>query len=182
MPARPKITYFLYESKNSITNDHPLWQSPLPLHRNASSRFGHPKSGASVNYGDYFQAVREFLKKNHYSILSAAVSRQIQRTIDPEGIREIRVCLQKHGAFYHPARIDVIGTDFWTKFVLNVAVSRAGRDCIEKEYGIFEMLHQVIQGHYLPNIYGRDDNVSIKGLKFGSHLQIENLGKSFLYQ
>jgi hypothetical protein len=170
MPAKPKITYYLYETKHAVTNDHPLWKSPLPLHRNASSRIKHPKSGVSVNYGDYFQAVGEFLKKNHYNILSAAVSRQIGRTINPEEIREIWVCLEKHGAFYHPARIDVVGADFWTKFVLNVAVSRVGRDCIEKEYGFFEKLKDVIQGHFLPKVYGRDDIPLKKDQKLGMFL------------
>jgi hypothetical protein len=164
MPARPKITYFLYELKNSVSSDHPLWESPLPLHRNASSRIMHPKSDLSVNYGDYFQAVGEFLKKNHYNIISAAVSQQIERTINPEEIREIRVCLEKHGAFYHPARIDVLGADFWTKFVLNVA------DCIDKEYGSFEKLNHVIQGHILPNVYGKDDIPLNNDLKLGMFL------------
>ncbi len=157
MPARPQISYFLYESRNHFSSDHPLWKSPLPLHRNASSRFAHPKSGLSVNYGDYFQAVGKFLKKNHYNLISAAVSHRIGRSINPEEIRDIRVCLEKHGAFYHPARIDVVGADFRTKFVLNVAVSRTGRDHIEKEYGIIGKLNEVIQGHYLPNVYARDD-------------------------
>jgi hypothetical protein len=170
MLARPKITYFLYELKNSVSSNHPLWKSPLPLHRNSSSRTVHPKSGVSVNYGDYFQAVGEFLKKNHYNILSAAASRRIERTINPQEIREIWVCLEKHGAFYHPARIDVVGADFWTKFVLNVAVSRAGRDCIEKEYGFFEKINHGMQGHFLPNVYGRDDIPLKKDLKLGMFL------------
>jgi hypothetical protein len=170
MPAKPKITYFLYDLKNSISSNHPLWKSPLPQHRNASRHAEPAKSGVPVNYGDYFQAVRGFLEKNHCNITSAAVSRQIERTINPEEIREIRVCLEKHGAFYHPARIDVLGADFSTKFVLNVALSRAGRDWIQKEYASFEKLNHVIQGHFLPSIYGKDDIALKKDLKLGMFL------------
>jgi hypothetical protein len=170
MPARPHITYYLYETKNAVSNDHPLWKSPLPLHRNGSSRTVNSKSGLSVNYGDYFQAAAAFLKKNHNSILSAGVSRQVDHTINPEEMLEIRVCLEKHGAFYHPARIEVIGADFRTTFVLNVAVSTAGRDCIQKEYGFFEKLNSGIQGHYLPKVYGKDDISLKKGLKLSMFL------------
>ena len=170
MPARPQTTYFLYELKNYFSSDHPLWKAPLPLHRNAASRIAHPKSAVTVNYGDYFQAVGQFLKKNHYNKLSTAVSRQIGRTINPQEIRNIRVCLEKHGAFYHPARIDVVGADFRTKFVLNVAVSRTGRDTIEKEYGFIAKLNHDIQGHFLPNVYGRDDISLKKDLKLGMFL------------
>jgi hypothetical protein len=170
MPAKPKITHFLYELKNPVSSDHPLWKSPLPLHRNASSPIVHPRDGVFVNYGDYFQAVGQFLKKNHFKLLSAAVSRQIERTIKPEEIREIRVCLEKHGAFYHPARIDVLGADLWTKFVLNIAISRAGRDCIQKEYGFFEKINKSNQGYFLPNVYGKDDIPLKKNLKLGMFL------------
>jgi hypothetical protein len=170
MPARPQISYFLYESRNRFSSDHPLWKSPLPLHRNASSRIAYPQSGLSVNYGDYFQAAGQFLKKNHYNVISAAVSHRIGRTIHPEEIRDIRVCLEKHGAFYHPSRIDVVGVDFQTAFVLNVAVSTTGRDHIEKEYGIIEKLNDVIPGHFLPNLYARNDIALKKDLKLGMFL------------
>ena len=112
MPSEPPITFHLYGLKNVIADDHPLWQSPLPLHRLVSSPNVQPESPAPVNYGHYFRAVEMFLKKNHSSILSAAVSRQIERTVNPGEIQEIRVCLEKHGPFYHPARIDVGGGRF----------------------------------------------------------------------
>ena len=156
--------------KNTITDGHPIWKSPLPLHRNNSGPSVQSESGVSINYGDYFQAAGEFLKKTHYSILSSAVSQQIGRPVDLKEIREIRVCLEKHGAFYHPARIEVVGADFFKKFVLNVAVSRAGRDVIEKEYDFLERLNQVTPGHFLPEVYGRGDILLKRGLRFGMFL------------
>jgi len=127
----------------------------LPLQRNRSNLKPGTKDRLSASYGEYFRAVRKFLEKDQFELISVAVSQQIGRKINPEKITEISVCLEKHGAFYHPARIGVGGDDFYTAFVLNVAVSKVGRDCIEKEYHFLKKLNHVVPESFIPKVYGR---------------------------
>ncbi len=155
MPARPKISYFLYHSKRPVSHKSNIWKLPLPLHRNCSDFKCGANGGMSTSYGEYFRAVRKFLEKDQFELIFTAVSKQIRRKISPEKITEICVCLEKHGAFYHPARIGVGGDDFCTAFVLNVALSQAGRDCIEKEYHFLKKLNYVLKESFFPKVYGR---------------------------
>jgi hypothetical protein len=162
MPTRPKILYFLYHSQNPVSSRSKIWTSPLPLHPNRSDLKPDAKAGTLTSYGDYFQIVRKFLEKDRFELLAFAISQQILRKINPEEIKRISVCLEKHGAFYHPARIEVILKDFWLTFVLNLAISKAGRNCIEKEYHALEKLNHIIQKPLLPKVYGRAE-IRLKG-------------------
>jgi hypothetical protein len=110
-----------------------------------------------TSYRDYFLAVRKFLEKNQFEILSNAVSQKILRKISPEEIKKISVCFEKHGAFYHPARVAVSGHDFLCTFVLNVAMSMAGRDCIQREFYFLAKLNQTTHQFFLPKVYGQDE-------------------------
>ena len=61
-----------------------------------------------ISHGDYFTAVRNFLEQDGYEIITRAVSQQTRRDITSEEIEEIRIFLEKHGEFYHPARIETV--------------------------------------------------------------------------
>jgi hypothetical protein len=157
MPVKAHFDYFRHNSKFPVSARSAIWQSPLPLHRKSDTRQNRKQTAETVSYGEYFQAVRKFLAINHYRSLAEAVSRQIRRNINPEGIKNIRVCLEKHGAFYHPARIDVSGYGFAAHFVLNVAISPAGRGCIQEEYSALERLYSLLPQTLVPRVYARGE-------------------------
>lgn len=107
-----------------------------------------------ATYGAYFQAVTDFLSRRGFQRLRAAVGLRRQRSPECLDFSEILVFLEKHGAFYHPARIEVIGTDFKESFVLNVAVSPAGNAAIQGEFALLEELNRFLPDGYLPQVYG----------------------------
>lgn len=162
MFTRPEISYFLYHAENHVTSRSKIWTSPLPLHLERSHSKPDAKSDTLTSYGDYFQIVRKLLEKDRFELLTAAISHRTLRKINPEEIKKISVCLEKHGAFYHAARIEVILKDFCLTFVLNLAISEAGRNCIEKEYHALEKLNPIIQKSLLPKVYGRTE-IRLKG-------------------
>jgi hypothetical protein len=112
-------------------------------------------AGICVSHGDYFTAVRNFLEKGKSEIITRALSQQIHREVSSEDIEEISIFLEKHGEFYHPARIETILRGTAISFVLNVAISDAGKRYIQREYGLLKQLHEDFQFLFLPKVYGQ---------------------------
>ena len=83
----------------------------------------------------------------------------------PQDIREIHIWLEKHGEFYHPARIDVLALDQKVSFVLNVAVSETGIKTIKKEYHCLTKLNDEFSLCFLPEVYGFGEVASRGGRK-----------------
>jgi len=74
-----------------------------------------------------------------------------------EKLREIRICLVKHGEFYHPSRIEVVTPEGIRPFVLNVAITPAGKSCLKTEFPLLKKLNRKIPFSYLPQVYGCGD-------------------------
>lgn len=66
---------------------------------------------------------------------------------------EIRIFLEKHGALYHPARIELQQGELLRKYVLNVALAEAGGNNIQKEFYILRRLQNGFAKNYLPRVY-----------------------------
>jgi len=111
----------------------------------------------SVSHGDYFGAVRDFLQKDNFKLILAALSQHIRRDVTFEELEAIRIVLEKHGEFYHPARIETILPETAILFVLNVAVSDAGKSCIRQEHQILNKLNADFPFAFLPRVYGQGD-------------------------
>jgi len=150
MPPNPKFSYFLYSNTTPVDSNHDLWWQPLPLSRNYSGK----KDESSISHGDYFGAVRAFLENRGLEILSRAAAQRLQQKVKPEDIREIRIRLEKHGEFYHPARIEVLLGQQSIFFVLNVAVSKTGILTIHGEYRNLKRLNDGFPLSFLPQVYG----------------------------
>jgi len=75
------------------------------------------------------------------------------KPVGASGIRRIQVFLVKHGEFYHPARIELDLGLLQPSFVLNVAVSEAGRACLEEECRSLNRLAGHTGAGYIPRAY-----------------------------
>ena len=150
----PQFTYILSKNNQPVSHRSKIWTAPLPMDRNPfTGGSGGKSADAPVSYKDYFQAARIFLARNQFADLTRAAAIRLERTVSPEEIRDVRVSLEKHGQFYHPARVDVRGPDFTVAFVLNVAISATGKAWIENEYHTIQKLNKAFAGHYLPEVY-----------------------------
>jgi len=87
-----------------------------------------------------------------------------------EKIREIQIHLEKHGEFYHPARIvtDVLGQK--VSFVLNVAVSDTGKRHINADFYHLKRLNTEFGGSCLPRAYCLGKAATAGGLEFDMFL------------
>ena len=149
MPPNPKFYYYLYDTQTPVSRDDPSWQQPLPLSRHLTDK----NDGLSISHGEYFLAIRQFLENDHFDIITRALGQRLQKKVKAADIREIRVCLAKHGEFYHPARLEVSVGQQSADFVLNVAVSNNGIQTLQEEYHSLKRLNDEFTHAFIPRVY-----------------------------
>lgn len=160
MTAFPEIAFFLSRDFPVRPPD-ALWKKPMPVDRQAFSGSGRKTEDLVLTYGQFFAAVRAFLEQDAFAMLINGLSRKAGQPVSSKEIRTIGICLEKHGQFYHPCCIEARTHDGAVQFVLNVAVSDAGRQCLTREYATLEKLDQQTGCPYLPEVYGHGEvNVS----------------------
>ncbi|MDP3282902.1 MAG: hypothetical protein Q8M56_00545, partial [Desulfobacterales bacterium] len=126
-------------------------------------------SSHSVTYGDYFEATGAFIKKNNYEVILTALS-CINEDIRLEQINKINISLEKHGQFYHPSKIEAVTKNSVIPFVVNVAVSKIGIECIHKEYFTLKKLNSEFPNSFIPAVYGQGDFIGRNNLQIGMFL------------
>ncbi len=176
MTNKLQFKYFLSDKKNPVQKNSKLWTTPLPMNRKQPLK----ASGISVSYGDYFAAVHSFLKKDGIETIVLAASQCLNshtkseikpEEIEPDKIEEICIYLEKHGEFYHPARIEIIAHELKFNCVLNVAISNAGKGCIEREYSCLKKLNTDFPFLFIPKVYGCGEvRIKESGLKISMFL------------
>ena len=149
MLSEPQFKYYLQNTQNFLDEKNAIWSLPLPLSRKKPQKV----NAFSINYGDYFYAVRSFFEKDEFKSITSAISQRLNQDIKPEEIQEIRIYLEKHGEFYHPARIEIFINGSCFLFVLNVAISSAGKDCLKREFEILNKLNNEFSVSFIPKIY-----------------------------
>jgi len=149
-----------------LSPDSVVWQEALPLARPTSGR----SAEFVVSHGEYFDAVRSFFEQDGCEMFSRVLAQRLQQTILPGDILEIRLHLEKHGEFYHPARIetDVAGRPI--SFVLNVAISDPGKKHINGEFHNLKKLNAEFAESFLPHVYTLGEVASGSKRKFGMFL------------
>ncbi|PIP36685.1 MAG: hypothetical protein COS92_06070 [Desulfobacterales bacterium CG07_land_8_20_14_0_80_52_14] len=162
--------YYLYHEDSLVEKGSPAWEKILPLtRRQAAFPNSTPDSHNRVTLGDYFQAAGRFLKESAIPRIPHAFSRKPGETTRPANVRTVRICLKKHGEFYHPAKITLLGDRFSESFVLNVALSEAGNRILNREVQSIERLQSLHPFSFVPRVYGTG-SVSTKAGVFSMFL------------
>jgi len=125
---------------------------PDTLARAAGS---HPDSApdSGFTFGDYFKAAVSYLEKEDFLPLRSAVFQSTGLDVAVSEIRKIHICLKKHGAYYHPAKIELSGDRVAASFVLNVAVSDIGKQLLPKEVQTLKRLHRFHSEPWIPRVF-----------------------------
>lgn len=150
-PGNPRVTYFLASDASPVAENSPRWRMPLPLSPEGSVKFGEP--GAVVTYGDYFTAVHRFIKGEGFIALTGALGESLGQPMTAADLGTVRIYLEKHGHFYHPARITVAVANCRPAFVVNVAVTKIGRSYLREDFGNIRLLNDHFPYRFLPQVY-----------------------------
>ena len=157
MRHSPTFRYFLSPHKPAIQKDDEIWRKSLPLHRSSFTGTATAKEEITVSYGEYFYAVRKFLENQGGRPLIDAINHQLQCKVDCDDLQRIDIFLEKHGEYYHPARVEVRLDHRHLTFVVNVAISEAGKACSENDYNNIKALNDGLPYSFLPSVYCRGE-------------------------
>ncbi len=166
MPETIPLDFFLATRENPVSVRDDIWLRPLPLFRQAGPAETAAAAGSPVTYGDYFTAIGSFLEKDHYRIVRTVLNEKSGTTADINSVRGLAVFLVKHGAFYHPARVVVASGHDDHDFVINVAVSKTGRDHIAGEFELLAALSGAFEQPVLPRVY------ALGAISYGNNQQL----------
>jgi len=153
MPTEPTFKFFIDNINNPVNPQNEIWKTCLPVNRNRPVKQIKTGNNRDITYGDYFKAVGRFLEHDSFADLSSIISRRLCMDIGHKKINEISVYLVKHGAFYHPAKVEIYIKNIKLQFVLNVALSTLGRTILLKEYNILQKLNNNFPFSFFPAIY-----------------------------
>ena len=158
----PRYSYYIAPQPTPLSPASTVWQEPLPLARPNSGK----SSEISVSHGQYFDTVRSFLAQDGVEMFCGVLAQRLQQTVLPDDIQEIQIHLEKHGEFYHPARImaDVFGHK--VSFVLNTAISDTGKKHINGEFQNLKRLNTEFGQSFLPRVYSLGKATTSSGLEF----------------
>ncbi|MCB2146794.1 MAG: hypothetical protein KQI81_09995 [Deltaproteobacteria bacterium] len=107
----------------------------------------------AVTYGSYFSAVHQFCAAAGWDRIKKAAARQLEQPVTENDLGHLSLFLEKHGAFYHPARLQVPVGDRTLYFVVNVAASVHGRQALPREVKALEHLNDQRPFGWLPRVY-----------------------------
>ena len=151
----PEITFHVAGHPDPVDPQSRLWHMPL------SGKAGHHEDRAAEwTVGDYLESARVFLIRGQGHMLRQALE-PLSESRGP--IRSMALCLEKHGAFYHPLKITVIAGADSVTLVLNGAVKDPGFTLIQTEYRLLARLAgQVVPG-FIPRVFGAGTLAAEKG-------------------
>ncbi|HVO84836.1 MAG TPA: hypothetical protein VMU60_10475 [Syntrophobacteria bacterium] len=127
----------------------------VPISAGASSRVLPGGSGprTTLTYGPYLESVRRFLLRRSGAKLAAALRAHLGRPVAPKEIERIDIRSEKHGAFYHVARVDVHLVRGAVSLAVNVAAGELAQLTLAREYRLLRRLARHIPSPHLPRFY-----------------------------
>ena len=155
----PVITYHLPDLKQPIDPDDTIWSSFVPAGREHFTDHHPKKADPGIRYGDYFKGIHDVIKQNGFQAIIEAGASQVNHPITVGDLREIRICLEKHGEYYHPARLEIFTNQDHFMLVANVAFSNSGQAILKYDYMNMIRLNQEYPYSFLPEVYriGKSD-------------------------
>jgi len=157
MPANLTLKFYLTSRDIPVRPGGEIWHTPLPTSRRPQGASDDDSIENTVTYGRYLSAVGRFLERDNYRVVITALAHGSQSAVSLEQVHSLSAFLVKHGEFYHPVRV-VIKTEAGEHaFVVNGAVSSAGRNHIECEFKLLAGLYEAFDTPVVPRVFLLDE-------------------------
>ncbi|RKX57917.1 MAG: hypothetical protein DRP28_05870, partial [Thermodesulfobacteriota bacterium] len=115
------------------------------------------KSHPFLILGDYFEAIKDFILRDQGRPLVRVLREQLKADIGPDGISEILIRTEKHGALYHLASAEVFSGRQSMKMCVSTAVSENEKAWLRHEFDLLKFLNSTFALPYLPVPYFQGD-------------------------
>lgn len=145
------IALFVADAGSSIPADQRLLNSPLPMGPMAQSH-------EAWDYAAYFGLLTELLGQEDWALVRRAAEDMGGPGRLCNEIDSIRLVAEKHGAFYHPARVEALTNLGRITLCANVALSAAGRSLAPVEYQTLAALWAEFAQKFTPRVFGAAGN------------------------
>ncbi len=149
----PTFRYFLLDRRSPVEEGTADWQALLPTSRHLTRHNSQNGGQETATRGSYFEAVRMFLEEPPRYRLADAASRRIRQPVVPTDIEAVDIFLEKHGQYYHPARVEAVISGRVLNFVVNAAVTETGRSVIETDFNNMMQINRQFPYRFLPRVY-----------------------------
>ena len=110
-----------------------------------------------LTLGKYFEAIKDFILRDHGRPLTAVLCEQLRTDIGPDSINKILIRTEKHGALYHLASVEVFSAGLFLKLCVSTAVSKNGKAWLRHEFDLLKFLKSTFTLPYLPMPYFEGD-------------------------
>jgi hypothetical protein len=110
-----------------------------------------------LTLGNYFEAIKSFIFRDHGRSLVIVLREQLKMDIDLDSISEILIRTEKHGALYHLASVEVFSAGLFLKLCVSTAVSENGKVWLRHEFDLLKFLNSTFIYSYLPVPYFEGD-------------------------
>ena len=164
----PTFSYYISGLPEPIGPENSLWYTPL------NGGETHPQNPDTPPFtiGDYFICATDFMGRDKAGPLKKGVTFHLHKKAEEKKIVNISIFLEKHGAFYHPARV-LVKLDSQISpltFALNAAISHRGLALMDTEYRCLNRLMPFPEPESpLPAVFGQS-TFSFHGKKVGFFL------------
>jgi hypothetical protein len=147
-----EIRFSIAGRQGQIDDQHPLWTVALP--KPARRAPAGPGQASTITHGAYFQAIQTYFQNEGALHLRSALAGGAPDASSFPIPERIDVVLEKHGEFYHPARIITPSRERARAFVLNVAVTATGVEWMENETEALRQVAGRLPAGTIPCVYG----------------------------
>ena len=156
---QPRFRFFLAGEAKAIQITDDLWRRPMPVALEDVGGQPHRPPGRPVAYGEYFQAIQAYLSTDRFEPLRCAMASGSHEAGDAGPWEEIRIYLEKHGQYYHPARVVVMPAGARPQtYVLNVALSAVGGKILKADFINLKRLSAGYLPEFLPQVLAVEMN------------------------
>ncbi len=147
-----EIRFAIAGRAGRIDTSHPLWSEPLPIP--VRRKVTDQRLVSTVAHGAYFQAIHTYFHNEGAQHLHAALGQLNAAAPSSPLPGLIEVILEKHGEFYHPARVLVETADTARSLVLNVALTPVGFEWMRNEILALQEVATRLPPSTIPHVYG----------------------------
>jgi len=111
------------------------------------------KQHSFLTLGDYFSAIERFVCRDKGQLLSRILHEHYPACMPFNRLEKITITSEKHGAFYHIARVTLHAESASCTLAVTAAVARNSRQSLEREFMQLGGLNEKHNLPFLPQVY-----------------------------
>jgi hypothetical protein len=140
-----EIEYCFASPEGDIALDQEALQQPFLIAPGKQHPF--------LTLGDYFSGIERFICRDKGQLLSRVLHEHYPACMPFNRLQKISITSEKHGAFYHIARVTLQAESASCTLALTAAVTKDSRQRLEREFMQFGGLNEKYNLPFLPQVY-----------------------------